>query len=137
MKAGLIIGNDARHPEVGRIFSLRGADILLHCGASETCFNNWPQVAGMWAQVQQNQFWVVEAQLNANIAGRVFGASSAIIGPCEITPDLSGYLARGSPETPLIDAELDEEARKQQIEKYPLLKLRNPAAYSELKKEFE
>lgn len=130
LKAGLVIGNDARCPEVGRIFGLRGADILLHNGALEAGFNCWQQAAGMWAQVQQNQFWAAEAQLSGLIADVTFGAPSSILGPCEVTPGQSGYLARGYPETPLVTAELDEEARSEIRKKYPLLELLNPAAYS-------
>lgn len=129
LKGGLVIGNDARCPEVGRIFGLRGADILLHNGALKAGFNCWPQAAGMWAQVQQNQFWAAEAQLSGQIADCAFGAPSSILGPCEITPGQSGYLSRGYPETPLVTAELDEEARSEIQKKYPLLELLNPAAY--------
>ncbi len=132
LQVGLVVGNDARHPEVGRIFALRGADLLLHSGALEAGFNCWPQVAGMWAQVQQNQFWSVEAQLNGNIANRTFAASSAALGPCEITPGKSGYLARGYPHTPVITAKLNETALRQIRQNYPLLKLLNPKAYSAL-----
>ena len=128
LKAGLITGGDARYPEVGRIFGLLGADIILHSGALEYGYNCWPQVAGMWAQVQQNQFWSVEAQLSGRIADRSFGAASAVLGPCEITPGQSGYLARGYPETPLVAAELDEEARQVLKNEYPLLEILNPAA---------
>lgn len=132
LKAGLVIGNDARHPEVGRIFGLLGADLLLYSGATERGFNCWLQAAGIWSQVQQNQFWAVEAQLSGRIAERCFGADSAIIGPCEITPGQSGYLARGYPETPSVSAGLDETARSQLKEKYSLLKLLHPEAYLDL-----
>jgi predicted amidohydrolase len=66
---GLVVGNDARHPEVGRIMALQGADLLLHSGAIEGDQTCWQQAAGMWAQVQQNQFFTVEAQLSATVAG--------------------------------------------------------------------
>ncbi len=132
LQAGMVVGNDARHPEVGRIFALRGAALLLHCGALEAGYNCWPQVAGMWSQVQQNQFWAVEAQLKGKVGARSFGAPPAVIGPCEITPGQSGYLARGYPHSAVITAELDEEARRQIRQQYPLLELLNPAAYSEL-----
>ncbi len=132
IKAGLIIGNDARHPEVGRIFALRGADIIIHCGALETDLSCWPQVAGIWAQVQQNQFWAVEAQLCGNLAGRSYGAAPVVHGPCEITPDKSGFLARGYPHSTFAAADLDESARKTLKQQYPLLGLLNPAAYGEL-----
>lgn len=132
LRAGLVIGNDARHPEVGRIYALRGADLVLSSGALEAGFNCWPQAAGMWAQVQQNQFWAVEAQLSAAIAGTVFGANPAVIGPCEITPGQSGYLARGYPHSPVVTADLDEPARLRIKQKYPLLGLLNPQAYGDL-----
>ncbi len=129
-KTGLVVGNDAYHPEVGRIMACRGADLLLHSGALGAGPNCWSQVAGMWSQVQQNQFFAVEAQLCGNIAGQYFGAGSAVIGPCEITPGSSGYLARGYPETPLVTALLNEGDRQQIKKKYPLLELLNRQAYA-------
>ncbi len=132
-QAGLVVGNDARHPEVGRIYALRGAGLLLYSGALEAGYNCWPQAAGMWAQAQQNQFWTLEAQLSGTISGCNFGAPSAVIGPCEITPGKSGYLSRGYPHTSVVTAELDEEARRQIKEDYPLLELLNVDAYSDIK----
>ncbi|MFO7951685.1 MAG: nitrilase-related carbon-nitrogen hydrolase [Bacillota bacterium] len=132
LKTGLIIGNDTRHPESGRILALLGADLILCSSALEAGFNCYEQAAGIWAQVQQNQFWAVEAQLKGNIAGIAFGAGSAIIGPCEITPGKSGYLARGYPASNLVTAELDENARSGLKEMYPLLSMLNPQAYKGL-----
>ncbi len=132
LKAGLVVGNDARHPEVSRIFALRGADLVLCSGALKAGINCWSQAAGMWAQVQQNQFWAVEAQLSATIAGQTFGAASAVIGPCEITPGQSGYLARGYPATPVVTAGLNESDRQNIKSSYPLLKMLNREAYTGL-----
>jgi predicted amidohydrolase len=129
LQVGMVIGNDARHPEVGRTFGLRGADLLLHSGALEGSFNCWPQAAGMWAQVQQNQFWAVEAQLCGEITCCSFDAVSTILGPCEITPNQSGYLARGYSGTAAVTAKLDQNVRYLLKERYPLLKLLNPEAY--------
>ncbi len=131
-QAGLVVGNDARHPEVGRIFALRGTELLLHSGALEAGFNCWPQAAGMWAQVQQNQFWSVEAQLSGVICGNLFGAPPAVLGPCEITPGQSGYLSRAYPHSSMVTAELDEKARRRIRKKYPILDLLNPEAYTDL-----
>jgi predicted amidohydrolase len=128
-QVGMVIGNDARHPEVGRIFGLRGADLLLHSGALEGSLNCWLQAAGMWAQVQQNQFWAAEAQLCGEISGCSFNTASNILGPCEITPGQSGYLKRGYPGTAVVTAKLDENIRHPLKESYPLLKLLNPEAY--------
>ena len=132
LHTGLVVGNDARHPEVGRIMALQGADLLLYSGAiagDQTC---WQQAAGMWAQVQQNQFFAVEAQLSTTIGGLNFGAGPAIVAPCEITFGNTGYLALGNPVTPLVYADLDEKALAKIRNDYPLLKLLNPDAYSEL-----
>jgi omega-amidase len=129
---GLVAGNDARHPEVGRIMALQGADLLLHCGALEGNQNCWSQAAAMWAQVQQNQVYAVEAQLSTTIADTSFGAALAIAAPCEITFGHSGYLTRGNPDSPRIWAELDRETLNKVRNDNPLLKLLNPEAYSEL-----
>ncbi len=131
-KTGLVVGNDARHPEVGRIMACRGADLLLHSGALKAGPNCWRQAAGMWSQVQQNQFFAVEAQFCGNIAGEEFGAGSALIAPCEITPESSGYLARGYPETPVISARFAQGDRRQIKQKYPILELLNREAYAGL-----
>jgi predicted amidohydrolase len=132
LKAALMSGNDFRHPEVGRILGLLGVDIIFCSGAMKRGYNCWSQAAGVWAQVQQNQFWAVEAQLGLKIIDCDFGAGSAVIGPCEITPGLSGYLARGYPQSPLISAELDETARHRLKNDYPILELLNPVAYKEM-----
>lgn len=128
---GLLVGTDSRHPETGRIYALRrGIDLLLYCGAVEGFNSCWSQAAGIWAQVQQNQFWAVEAQLYGSIGGKEFGASSAVIGPCEITPGKSGYLARGYPGTTIVCADLIMSDLTKIREKYPLLKLLNMKAYT-------
>lgn len=132
LKTGILVDNDARHPETGRILGLQGADLVAHCGALEGKNSCWSQTAGIWSQVQQNQFWAVEAQLSARILDKSFEAAPAIIGPCEITPSQSGYLARGYPHTVSLTASLNEASRHSLKEKYPLLKLLNPPAYSDI-----
>ena len=129
MKAGLILGTDARHPEVGRILALQGADLVIHCGALATGRELASQPAGIWAQVQQNQFWAVEAQLRETIGGRAFGGQCAVMGPCEITPGLTGYLDREEAGKPFAAAELNEAERRRIKSDYPLLKLLRPEAY--------
>lgn len=132
IKAGLVVGTDALHPEVGRIFALEGADLVAHSGAFIAGRGNLVQPAGMWAQVQQNQFWAVEAQLSGSICDRTFGAQCAIIGPCEVTPGLSGYLDSEAVKKPFAVAELVEADLKRIKRDYPLLQLLNPKAYQGL-----
>lgn len=129
MKTGLIVGTDARHPEVGRILALEGADLVAHAGALAAGRDRRIQPAGIWAQVQQNQFWAVEAQLKRSLGGRSFGAECAVIGPCEVTPGLTGYLDREADDRPFAVAELVEDDRKKVKEDYPLLGLLHPEAY--------
>lgn len=133
-KAGLIVGIDARHPETGRILALKGADIFVHTGALEENSSTGQQLAGMWAQVQQNQCWAVEAQLSGIIGDKHFGAGCQIIGPCEVTEDLSGYLGRADAGEPAVAANLEERARLKAKQGFPVLRQLNPTAYEGLLK---
>jgi predicted amidohydrolase len=132
LKMGLIVGTDARHSEIGRILALEGAALVAHTGALVDGLESKTQLAGIWAQVQQNQFWAVEAQLNGTICERSFQGQCAIIGPCEVTPDLTGYLAQASDENPDAIAELVEADRQEIQRSYPLLRLLQPKAYEGL-----
>lgn len=129
IKTGLIVGADARHPEVGRILALEGADLIAHCGALTAGPEGAAQPAGIWAQVQQNQFWAVEAQLKGSICSRSFAAQCAVVGPCEVTAGLTGYLDREAAEKPYALAELVEADRRRIKSDYPLLELLQPEAY--------
>jgi len=128
-KAGLIVGVDALHPEVARIFALQGADLIAHTGALLAGASVRLQPAGMWAQVQQNQFWAVESQLRGSICSRAFGGDCAVIGPCEVTPGSTGYLDRQDAERPFAAAELVEADRSRIRSEYPLLRLLHLDAY--------
>ncbi|GFP43281.1 hypothetical protein HKBW3C_02411 [Candidatus Hakubella thermalkaliphila] len=129
---GIIVGTDAWYPETGRVLALQGAEVVCHCGALPAGENCWCQLAGMWAQVQQNQFFCVESQLAAVIAGREFAAESLIHAPCEMTAGYTGIVAGGGLSGEPLEAHLDREARLGVIRQYPLLKLLDPAAYSPL-----
>lgn len=82
-RIGFIIGTDSWYPEVGRFLSLEGVDIVLAPTSLPDC-NYWQQLAGIWSQVQQNQFFALEA---------ISGGLSLIHGPCEITPFRTGIIA--------------------------------------------
>jgi len=90
-RVGLVIGTDAWYPEVSRILTLKGADVLLAPTALREPYNYWHQVSGMWQEIQQNQVFGIEASLTGT-AGRVrFAGRSGVFGPVEITPGHSGY----------------------------------------------
>lgn len=129
-KLGIVVGTDSRYPEVSRILALQGAELICHPGALLTSpYNPWQQAAGMWREVQQNQFFCLESQLCQKIGEKEFCGLSAVHAPCEITPGSSGYLAQGEKGQKAVSADLDFEARERWIQKYPLLSLLNPAAY--------
>lgn len=131
-KVAILTGTDAWYPEVGRVLALQGADIVCCCGAIRSEENKWRQLAGIWQQVQQNQFFCVESQLKATLAGDSWSAPSLIHAPCEMTEGFTGLLA-GSLDSEeygdYLEAELDRQARQDVMNSYPLLKLLNAAAY--------
>lgn len=133
MKVGIVAGTDARHPEVGRILALQGADILAHPGALEAGPGAMPrQLAGLWAQVQQNECFAVEAQLHGRLCGRDFGGRCAVLGPCVAAEDLSGFLDLASPGAEAAFARLDPAGRQKARESFPVFAQINPPAYRPL-----
>lgn len=132
VKTGLLVGTDAWYPETGRVLALKGAEVVCHCGALAAGSNGWLQLAGIWQQVQQNQFFAVESQLSATIAGERFHGESLVHAPCEMTEGFTGIVARGGPENQPVVAQLNRIARTVVINTYPLLRLLNPSAYTTL-----
>ncbi|MBT9173187.1 MAG: 2-oxoglutaramate amidase [Syntrophomonadaceae bacterium] len=129
-RLGIIVGTDAWYPEAGRILALQGAEIICCPGALPKGESRWRQISGIWAQVQQNQFFAVESQLVADIAGQEFAAESLVHAPCEMTEGCTGIVARGGLYGSALSATLDREARRKVITSYPLLRLLRPGAYS-------
>jgi len=87
-KIGLISGRDCWHPEIGRVLALENVDIVLAVNnlsfRDSKAVNPWQQIAGIWSQVQQNQFIALEASV---------GGQNLVHGPCEISPYRTGILA--------------------------------------------
>jgi predicted amidohydrolase len=147
-KIGLISGRDCWHPEIGRVMALEKVEIVLavnRMGFNESFpANCWQQMAGIWSQVQQNQFIALEASL---------GGQNLVHGPCEITPYRTGILAPVGKEEnarkksiepyfedisgvysevdgfKVITAEIDINGLKRIQSSYPLLKHLNPSLY--------
>lgn len=93
--AGFVCGDDAWSPEQCRILALLGCDMLLSPQALRKPYRRWSQVAGLWQQVQQNQVFGIESCL----VGGAFAGRSAILGPCDMRPGFSGYLAEATDES--------------------------------------
>ncbi len=80
---GFIVGEDCWYPEVGRFMALEGVDLVLAINHYDKG-GYWYQMSGIWSQVQQNQFFALEASN---------GGRDLIHGPCEISPYRTGILA--------------------------------------------
>lgn len=135
---GLMIGDDVRYPEVGRIMALQEAELIAamdttastsgndgadrHASARHCEALGWSETDSLWAQVQQNQCWAVAT-----------GAYSVVIAPCEITAGMSGYLswdrAAKANRLSIAVGDLDHCRRDRLKACYPLLDLLNPEAY--------
>lgn len=130
-KMGIAIGTDVYFPEVSRILTLQGAEVIFYLTALPAPYEYWAQVAGAWQQVQQNQVFAAEACLVGAAGGRQFAGRSAIYGPCEITLGFTGTLKQA--ESPikeeLITAEYDLRRLHQIRTEYPLFAQLNPALY--------
>lgn len=90
---GMAIGRDVWIPEVARILSLMGADIIVCPVAVEAPYSPWHQVRGIWQEVQQNQVFGIEACLVGKMFERTYEGRSAILTSVEASEDGSGFLA--------------------------------------------
>jgi|GEM_PF-1268605 len=113
---GLVLGKDLYYPEYGRCLAGMGVDLVLAPLLGETPRGGWRwELSGLWREVQQNQFWGIEAAWGLR--------SGAIFGPCEATSDRTGILARG---WGAITALLEEEKMKEARKSFPVLDQLNP-----------
>lgn len=95
VRLGLMVGSDAWYPEVGRILALQGALLLVAPTVVPAPYSRWQQLAGPWQQVQNCQVYGIEASLAGSVAGTLYGGRAAVFAPRALTPDGSGFLARG------------------------------------------
>jgi len=128
---GILLGADAFYPEAARILSLQGADILCVPTAIPAPYNQWRQIPGVWAQVQQNQVYAVEACLVGRLGGSEWAGVSAVHGPVEITPGDSGYLnqAPAPDRAAEVTANLDFTALRSIRTSYPIFSFLNRPLY--------
>ena len=131
VKVGLLVGRDAWYPEVSRILSLQGADILLAPLAPLAPYPAEEALWGLWQEVQQNQVFGVEAGLFGVMGERTYAGRAAIMAPCEMTEDDTGFLPRpgyfvgtGSQVATLVMDDIQKVRRE-----YPLLRHLNPGLY--------
>jgi len=125
-KIGFLIDEDAWYPEISRILALKGVRLVVALVARNKPYSRWQQLAGLWQEVQQNQFFGIESGLNCHLLGVEFESRAAVMGPCEITSGNTGYVTRE--ESPVI-GELDFRELERIRREYPLLKFLNRKLY--------
>lgn len=131
VRIGLLLGRDAWYPEVSRILSLSGADILVAPLAPPEPYPAEEALWGLWQEVQQNQTYGVEAGLTGMLGGRQFAGRAAVYAPCEITPEDSGFLPRAGYYVGkgAIVVELSAELLRRARRDHPMLRQLNPTLY--------
>ena len=132
-KLALIISTDTFYPQVSRMAALKGTDIVLSPVGFTGEKNRALQVSGMWQEVQQNQFFAVEAGFNGFLGEQNFWGESIIHAPLEMTEERDGYLERSSEQQSLIITELDNKKRRNAISKYNVLFQLNREFYQQMK----
>lgn len=116
----LCVDVDIYKPEVIRIAALSGAEILI-CSQfiNSKDYSEEMILAGPWQEAQQNCLFILDS---TNHGGN-------IIGPCNVTDDLTGYLARGGIKDNIYST-LDSEKRNAAYENFPVFKSLNKSLYN-------
>jgi len=94
---GLLLGNDLLYPEIGRLLTYKGAEILVGQGAAETTPLYQKLRAGLLAGMQDNQVFAAASFLvgSNDLVGKdkiQYVGRSAIFAPQELTPRFNGVL---------------------------------------------
>lgn len=94
-------------------------------------YNDFKYRCGIWREVQQNQVFACESFLLGNLGNDKLEGRASIIGPCEITDDSSGIIAKASSfdkeETVIGEVKISELEKIRR--KYPIKKFLNPDLY--------
>lgn len=91
-RLALLVGSDIWYPEVSRILALLGAEVVLAPVTMPPPYGLWQQLAGLWQEVQQNQFLALESGLSGRLLGQELVGRSAVFAPCEMTAGETGFL---------------------------------------------
>lgn len=116
----LCVDVDIYKPEVIRIAALLGAEIVI-CSQyiNSEDYSEEMILSGAWQEAQQNCLYIIDS---TNHGGN-------IIGPCNVTEDLTGYLARGNIKDN-INSLLDYEKRNAAMVSFPIFSSLNKTLYN-------
>lgn len=111
---------DIYKPELVRAAVFSGAEIIISVQyiQGNRC-NESMVLAGAWQNAQQNCVYIINAH---NFGGN-------IIGPCETSEDLSGFIKRMGSEANSISANLSSKARDKAYDSFPIFKTLNTDLY--------
>jgi predicted amidohydrolase len=131
-RVGLIVGEDVRYPEVARILTLQGANLLIHVAALPAPFDEETWLASLWREVQGNQVLGIEACLVGECFGQAYAGRSAILAPVEMTEGERGVLAQSATTDgeQVVASELDFGALQKVVDGYPIFRYFNYGLYA-------
>lgn len=131
LRVGILLGADPFVPEVSRVLTLEGTDLLVAPLAPRAPYSSERALSGLWQEVQQNQVFGLETGLSGPLFEGLADGKMAFLAPCEVTPGETGFLGEagyfvreGWRREYL---ELSELRRAKEI--YPLLRHLNPGLY--------
>ena len=134
IRLGIMISTDAFYPQVSRAFAMSGVELVLTPIAIKGSANMSRQLSGLWQNVQANLFFGLESGFKGSFKGYDFHSNSIIHAPLEMTADDDGFLALEgkSRDGAIITAELDNEKRKEAVERFNTLEQLNIEAYKDI-----
>lgn len=128
---GLVVGEDLYYPEVARILTLQGAEVLI-APTQRRFAGEAGLLAGLWRDVQGNQVFGLEACLLDEDGVPAQSLGSHILGPAELTDDQRGVLAAASSggAGEVVVADLDLAARQNVLARYDVTRYFNRPLYA-------
>lgn len=116
----LCVDVDIYKPELVRAAVFSGAEIIISVQYIQKYrYNESMVLAGAWQNAQQNCVYIINAH---NFGGN-------IIGPCETSKDLSGFINKMGNESDFISANLSSKARDKAYDSFPIFKTLNTDLY--------
>lgn len=93
---GLVLGGDAWIPEMGRILTLQGADIIISLQAISNFYDYRKQLLGVWQIAQSNGVFTLESCMVGRAIKFAYQGLTTICGPASLYPP-TGILAHIDP----------------------------------------
>ncbi len=131
LRVGVLLGADPWVPEVSRVLTLQGADLLLAPLAPIAPYASARAMAGLWQEVQQNQTYGLETGLTGPFFDLGVDGKLAVLAPCELTPGETGFFGEAGyvVSQKARSAVLEPADLHALRERYPLLRHLNPDLY--------